>query len=71
MSGCRMGSRTLATLVVVAALYRTVYCAESFSGVFFDGEASTDSGLENIQLLDIARRSLGEVPTPTNASDFC
>ena len=66
MTGYRMGSRTLATLVVVAALYRTVYCAEPFSGLFFDGEASADSGLEKIQLLDIARRSLGEVRTPTN-----
>ena len=64
-----MWSRTLATLVVAAAPYRTVhvFCAgEPFSGVFFDGEASTDSGLEKIQLLDIARRSLGEVRTPTN-----
>ena len=44
------------------ALFLTSASAAPFSGVFFDGDA-TGNGTEQLQLLDIARRSLGEDPS--------
>ena len=51
-------------LILAAAL--TVVGAVPFSGVFFDGHGSD---VEKLQLLDIARRSLGEVPAEASPAD--